>query len=208
MTAKELLALGHEILVIERDAGRAEHMTDELGSCVVCADGSEGSVLGDQGASRADLLIAVTNEDKDNLVACQVARHHYGVDEVFARINDPRNERLFERLGIAYVSTVEAMVSGLLHDAPVPFPRRLMTFRQSRSRLISINIPENAPTIGKPVQEITLPADAAVAVVVRSDGSLEVPSAETLLQAEDEVIALAHPEHEGRMLQALTGSAS
>ena len=208
MTARELLALGHEVLIIERDAARAEQIIADLGSCVVCADGSEGSVLGDQGASRADVLIAVTNEDKDNLVACQVARHHYGVGEVFARVNEPRNERLFERLGIAWVSTVEAMVSGLLHDAPVPFPKRLMTFQQSRSRLISINIPLGAPTIGTPVQEITLPADAAVAVVVRSDGSLEVPSAETVLQAEDEVIALAHPEHEGRMLEALTGSAS
>ena len=208
MTAKELLALGHEVLVIERDAARADHLIADLGSCVVCADGSEGSVLGDQGASRADLLIAVTNEDKDNLVACQVARHHYGVDEVIARINEPTNELLFERLGIPCVSTVEAMVSGLLHDAPVPFPKRLMAFPQSRSRLISINVPEGAPTIGRPVQEITLPADAAVAVVVRSDGSLEVPTAETVLQAEDEVIALAHPEHEGRMLEALTGGAS
>ena len=141
MIAAELLALGHEVLVVERDAARAEQLTADLGSCVVCADGSDGSVLGGQGASRADVLIAVTNEDKDNLVACQVARHHYGVDEVFARVNEPRNERLFERLGIAWVSTVEAMVSGLLYDAPVPFPKRLMTFRQSRSRLISINIP-------------------------------------------------------------------
>jgi len=90
-------------------------------------------------------------------------------DEVWARVHGPRNGRLFERLGIAWVSTVEAMVSGLLYDAPVPFPKRLMTFRQSRSRLISINIPGGAPTIGTPVQEITLPADAAVAVVVRED---------------------------------------
>ena len=206
MTAAELLALGHEVLVIERDAARADHVIDELGSCVVCADGSEGSVLGDQGAARADLLIAVTNEDRDNLVACQVAKHHYGVDEVIARINEPRNEPLFDRLGITAVSTVEAMVSGLLHEAPVPFPKRLMTFRHSRSRLISIAIPKAAPTIGRPVHDITLPEGAAVALIVRKDGAPEVLSPETVLQAEDEVIALARPEHEHRLLEALAGT--
>ena len=180
---------------------------EELGSCVTCADGCEASVLGDAGAERADMLIAATEGDEDNLVSCQVAKHHYGVDRVIARINDPKNEKIFNRLGItATVSAVEALANGVLHEVPGSFLTHLTAFQQEGFRLIGVKIPIDAPTIGKTVEEIELPGGAAVAVIVQHDGTPQVPSTETVLQAEDEVIALARPEDEQGVLKALVAA--
>ena len=207
--ASELLELGHEVLVIEQSAEQAAIVGNQLGSCVVCADGCEASVLGEAGAERANMLIAATDGDEDNLVSCQVAKHHYGVGRVIARINDPKNEKIFKHLGItSTVSAVEALANGVLHEVPGSFLTHLTSFQQEGFRLIGVKIPVDAPTIGKSVEEIDLPGGAAVAVIVQHDGTPQVATGEMVLQAEDEVIALARPEDEQGVLEALVNAAA
>ncbi len=117
--AESLLAERHEVLVIERSPERAEKMKSILGSSIVVGDGCESSTLAEAGAERADSFIAVTEQDEDNLVSCQVARHRFHVGHIVVRINQPRNERIFRLLGFQNtVNAVESLTNGILRQLP------------------------------------------------------------------------------------------
>ena len=89
---RELIESGHEVVLMEKDRARADQIADEIGSIVVAKDGCEGSALAEAGANRADIVAAVTGDDEDNLVICQMAKHHFDVPRTIARVNNPKNE--------------------------------------------------------------------------------------------------------------------
>src|ERR671936_2233967 len=97
---RELIEQGHEVLIIENIAERAEFIANELGNVVLRGNADEASTLADAGAERADVVVAVTGDDEDNLVVCQVAKKRFGTQRTVARINDPRNEGIFRMLGV------------------------------------------------------------------------------------------------------------
>ncbi|MCO5228555.1 MAG: TrkA family potassium uptake protein [Thermomicrobiales bacterium] len=98
--AKTLLMEDHEVLLIERDVSKVEYYAERLGAVVIRGDGAEASVLEQAGAVRADVVVAVTGEDEDNLVVCQVAKNRFKVGRTIARVNNPKNEQLFRLLGV------------------------------------------------------------------------------------------------------------
>lgn len=113
--AQSLLGAGNEVLVIERLQVKTHRVKEQLGRAVINADGCEAATLAASGADRADVIIAATEQDEDNLVICQVARHRFHIRKVVARINQPRNERLFYVLGFQEtVNAVELLIGGML----------------------------------------------------------------------------------------------
>ncbi len=201
----QLVEMGHEVLVIERSQARCDVIREDLGSVVVQGDGCEVATLADAGADRADVFIAMTNGDEDNLVACQVAQHRFRIAHVIARVNDPGHEKLFKQLGIkGTVNAAETMVNGVLHEIPGRSLTHLVPFRHAEVNLTGIRIPANATAVGRPVLDVQVPSGTGVALVVRADGTPVVPSNDVLLEPEDEVIALTRPEDEAALVQALT----
>ena len=200
----ELTELGHEVLVIEKDDGRSDQLRDELGSVVMTGDGCEVATMVKAGAERADILVAVTDGDEDNLVACQVAQHYFHVGRVVARINIPRNERIFRLLGIdCTMNAVEALTKGVLQQIPGERLTRLLTFEQDGLTLLGIRIPDAARAVGKKITEITLPEGSAVSLVVQGDHLPRIPSPDITLHSDDEVIVLARTEDEPAVVAAL-----
>src|SRR5215813_14427436 len=117
--ARELIEQGHEVLIIENVPDRAEFIANELGNVVLRGNADEASTLAEAGAERSDVVIAVTGDDEDNLVICQVAKRRFGTRRTIARINDPRNENIFKMLGIdATVNATEVMLSVLAQELP------------------------------------------------------------------------------------------
>ncbi len=201
--ARSLTQGGHEALVIERQEALCAILRDRLGSMVMHGDGCETQVLAEAGAERADLLIAVTESDEDNMVACQVAHHRFHVRRVLARVNSPRNEKLFRLLGITTIGAVEAIVSSVLAKIPDLPLMRLAALRQGALNLFSIRIPEEAASAGRPVTQIALPRGAVIALVLPREGPPVAPSKSVTLAAGDEVLALAAPGDEQALLEAL-----
>ena len=117
---RELSESGHEVVLMEKDRRRADQIADEIGSIVVAKDGCEGSALADAGANRADVVAAVTGDDEDNLVICQMAKHHFAVPKTIARVNNPKNEPLFKHLGVDELISPTRMILGSIEqDIPV-----------------------------------------------------------------------------------------
>jgi trk system potassium uptake protein TrkA len=118
--AKELLDSGHEVALMEKDPERARQIADEIGSIVIAHDGCEGKYLGEAGSNRADVVAAVTGDDEDNLVICQMAKHHFDVPRTIARVNNPKNEGLFRHLGVDELISPTRMILGSIEqDIPV-----------------------------------------------------------------------------------------
>jgi trk system potassium uptake protein TrkA len=206
--ARELLEQGFEVLVIEKDetGPRAAFVAEQLGSAVIRGDGCEASVLREAGSERAAMLIAVTGDDEDNLVSCQVAKGKWGVPKTIARLNDPRNEFLFKSLGIdVTVSATAAILDKIEMELPLNRLNRLLTLRKGDLEMVEIQLPERSPVVGQMLKDIRLPYDSRIVLLVDTEGTPRLPSADSVLRGGDEVFALIHGDAEEALRAALTG---
>lgn len=194
--AKGLIEQGHEVLLLDKDQRRAEQLKKELGASIARGDACEARVLDEYGCSRADIVIAVTGDDEDNLVICQVAKARFAVNYTIARVNNPSNDKLFRSLGIdmtvsptqTILHTIEAEIP---HHTLVP----LITLSRAGLRLVELTVPSNSPAAGRAVRSLALPAEANIALIMRGDAKV-TPSGETVLQPEDRIFALVTSEGE------------
>lgn len=196
---------GHEVTIIERDVERAAELRDELGEMVVTGDGSEVAFLDQVGAGRADLLITVTADDAANLVACQVAKHQFGVERTIARVNDPRNEELFRMLGVdSTVSAAQAVMAQIETTLPEHTVVPLMRLEGSGLKVVNLHLQEGAPAAGRPLRDLRLPEQTVISLVIDGDGP-RVPDGDTILHSGDEVIAVIPVDAEETMRELITG---
>lgn len=204
--SRALLDEGNEVLLIEKDTIKVEHIQEELGSICMLGDGCETSTLDEAGTSRANLFIAVTNEDEDNLVACQVAKHKFNVPRTIARIGNPKNEMLFKKLGVdVTVSTTNIILEYIEHELPANPMAHLLELRRGDQEVVEIKIPPTSAAVGKQVREIRLPPGSILALIVKEKG-IQVPNPYTYLEAEDLVLAVTKPDLEKGLRAVLIGS--
>ncbi len=204
---KALLDEGHEVLVVEKAANICEAINDELGSICIRGDGCEAATLAEVGTERADMLVAVTGDDEDNLVACQVAKHKFNVPRTVARIRNPQNEALFKKLGIdVTISGTNVILEHIEAEVPTHPLTHLLAIKDSGQEIVEIKIPPGSTTVGKSVRELSLPPGSKLALVIREGGKNRVPTLNTFLRAGDRIIALTTPESEEALRATLRGT--
>jgi trk system potassium uptake protein TrkA len=204
---KALLSEGHEVLVLDKDASKCERFEDDMGSVCVRGDGCETATLAAAGASRADLLIATTNEDEDNLVACQVAKHQFGVPRTIARINNPKNEKIFQKLGIdRTISITNLILEHIEGELPTHPLIHLLTMKEEGTEIVEVRVREGSEAVGKPVKKLHLPPDSLLVLLIRNGQKPRVLTEDTVLQANDHVIALTPTASEDALRKLFTGS--
>jgi len=205
--ARTLLDEGHEIVVVEKDPARTEFICNELGSVCVRGDGCEVATLTEVGTGRAEMFIAVTGDDEDNLVACQVAKHKFNVPRTVARINNPKNEAIFKELGIdVAVSSTNIILESIQEEVPTHSLTHLLDIRERGLEIVELKIPADAKTVGKKVKDIPLPPKSRLFLIIPKKEKPRLPTASTILQAEDQIIAVITPESEEALRTALRGS--
>ena len=203
----ELLGQGHEALVIEKNQEKYRQIVEDLGNVAVWGDGCEVSTLAEAGAGRADVLVAVTGDDEDNLVACQVAKNHFQVPRTIARVNNPKNERIFRLLGVdVTVSATNILMSMIEHEMPRRALLHLLAIRHTGVEIVEAVLDGPTRGVGKTISSLSLPQDSSIAAVIR-EGSFLIPSGNLVLQQGDEVIALCKAEREAELRNALLGPA-
>ena len=203
---RELLNAGHEVVIIEKDVSRARQIADELGSIVVPNDGCEGRYQEQAGMTRADVVAAVTGDDEDNLVACQVAKMYFNVPRAIARVNNPKNEHLFRQLAIDdTVSPTRSVLGAIEHDIPIHDLLHLAEVEGGELQIVEAQLETGSPAIGKALSEVTLPEGSTVAMVVR-DGRPQVARPDTRLRAGDKLLALTVAEREAELRSLLIGA--
>jgi trk system potassium uptake protein TrkA len=200
---KDLLAMGHEVTVIERRADRYHSLEEEFEHVVQHGDATELHVLERCGVRRAGLVVAVTGDDEDNIIVCQVARDGYGVERTVARVNDPRNQEAFDLLGISPTVCATTSIMALIeHELPNHELVKLLSLRREQLEITEIQLQEDSPSAGRLVREVDLPAGARLISVMRG-GEAEIAVGETRLEPGDQVLAILKPGLESAVRRAL-----
>src|SRR5687768_17527408 len=189
--ARELLRAGHNVMLLER---QLDHIDREAvpEAIWVHADACELQLLEDAGLEDYEVVIAATGDDKANLVVSLLAKTEFAVRRVVARVNDPRNEWLFnENWGVDVAVSTPRLLAALVEEAvAVGDLVRLLTLRQGQANLVEVTLPEETSLAGKPVRSLQLPVDSALLVILRG-GRVIVPQGDDALEPGDELLFVA-----------------
>ncbi|MFL5869711.1 MAG: potassium channel family protein [Solirubrobacterales bacterium] len=191
--ARELLEKRNEVTLIENNRERYLTVEQELEHNVQYGDASELWVLERAGVSRADMVIAVTGDDEDNMLICQVAKEKYLVGRTIARVNNPRNRDHFELLGIKpLVSATDLILRLIEHEVPEYGLIHLLDLPEQRLEIIEMLLQDDSKATGQRVGDLEMPEGSLLISVLR-EGSGFVPNADTVLQSGDEILAVLDP---------------
>ncbi|HET8652818.1 MAG TPA: TrkA family potassium uptake protein [Gaiellaceae bacterium] len=201
---RSVLELGHEVTLIEQRRDRFERLEEQFEHRVQLGDATELFVLERGGIARPpDLVVAVTGDDEDNIVICQMAREHYGVEKVIARVNDPRNQPLFDMIGISpTVSATSIILAMIEHEVPEHGLIHLLEWRKENLEIVEVQLDADSPSVGKRVSRIELPAGSRLITVMR-DGHAQMADGETELRAGDQVLAVLESGKEDDLREVL-----
>ncbi len=206
--ARELIDKQNEVTLVESHSGRYATVEEELEHSIQQGDGSELWVLERAGIERADLVVAVTGDDEDNILISQVARDKYGVGRVIARCNNPRNVDHFELLGVKPVVSATDLILRLIeHEVPKYGPLHLLDLPQERLEIIEVEVSEGCAAAGKTVEQLGLPDGSLVISILRDEAGF-VPSADSVVEAGDEVLLVLDMSLESRVTEMFAASSS
>jgi trk system potassium uptake protein len=203
---RTLLELNHEAVLIEQRKDRYALLDEEFGHRARYGDGTELSVLEGAGIKRpADIVVAVTGDDEDNLIIGQLAKELYGVSKVVARVNDPRNKAHFDLLGVAPTVSATQMVMALIqHELPQHELVQLVQLTRENLEIVEVEVGSDCAAAGKRVEQLRLPESARLISVMR-DGKAEIAVGSTELRAGDQVLAILEPGGEPELRKLLVG---
>lgn len=205
--AQVMLERGHDVAVIEKREDVANRLAGELPdeALVIVGDGCDVQYQEDAGMAHADVFAAATGDDDDNLVACQLAKVGFAVPRTVARVNAPRNERIFNALGIEAISSTTIIARMIEEEATVGDIRTLIAMRKGNMAIVEVELPvDRCVVCNKQVQELNLPVDCILIALIRGEDVITVHG-ETEMEPGDVVIAFTKVEHEATLKKALTG---
>ncbi len=202
--ARTLLRLGHEVTLIEQRRARFEALEDEFEHQVLAGDATEIYVLERAGIARPpDLVLALTGDDEDNMVICQIAKEKYGVHKVIARVNDPRNQAHFDLMGISPTICATSSILALVeHEVPEHELIHLLELRKENLEIVEVQIDGDSPSAGKRVDSLRMPEGSRLISVMR-EGHAEIAVGSTELQPGDQVLAILEPGKEDELKKVL-----
>jgi trk/ktr system potassium uptake protein len=203
---RTLLELDHEVVVLEQRRDRHLLLEEEFGHRARFGDATELAVLEGAGIKRpADIVVAVTGDDEDNIIICQLAKELYGVSKIVARVNDPRNQAHFDLLGIApSVSATEMVMALVQHEMPQHELVHLVQLASENLEIVEVEVGPKSPAAGKRVEQLRLPQSARLISVMR-DGVAEIAVGSTELRPGDQVLAILQPGGELELRRLLVG---
>jgi trk system potassium uptake protein TrkA len=201
---RSVLDLGHEVTLIEQRRERFETLEEEFEHRVQVGDATELFVLERAGIARPpDLVVAVTGDDEDNMIICQIARDKYGVGKVIARVNDPRNQEHFDLLGVTpTVSATSIILAMIEHEVPAHGLIHLLQLRKENLEIVEVQLDKDSPCVGKLVERLQLPSGSRLITVMR-EGEAQMADGETRLEAGDQILAVLEPGKEEELRRAL-----
>ncbi len=202
--ARELLHNGHQVLLIDKDADdvEASRVPD---AAWLLADACEITVLEEARVQECDVVVAATGDDKANLVVSLLSKTEFGVPRTVARVNNPKNEWMFdESWGVDVAVSTPRLMTALVEEAvSVGDLVRIFQFQQAKASMVELTIPVASPYIGRPLSELTWPADTVLVGIIRDDRPI-APSRDDSVEAHDELLFITTPDAEDELEQLLS----
>jgi trk system potassium uptake protein TrkA len=203
--AKRLLQSKHAVSLVEKDKSVCEEIARELDVVVIKGDGCDPQVLEEAGAARADVVAAVTGDDEDNIIICQLAKERFGVQRTVGRVNNPYNEHTFSELGVDVPMDSTKIIAKIIEEE-VSFSDfvSLLSFKQGKVAIVRMDLPKDSPVIDRQVKDIQWPENSVLLTILRREDVI-IPKGNTVLKAGDDVIALTMVGNESQLSNLLAG---
>jgi trk system potassium uptake protein TrkA len=203
--AKRLCQSKHVVSVVDKDKAICDEIAKELEALVINGDGCDPRILEEAGIERADVVAAVTGDDEDNLIICQLAKERFNVQRTVGRVNNPDNEHTFSELGIDVPVDSTKIIAKIIEEE-VSFSDfvNLMSFKRGKLAIVRLDLPADSPVINQQIQDIQLPPDSVLVSILRGEQVI-VPKGNTILKAGDDIIALTLIGNEPQLLNLLVG---
>ncbi|MDD5004928.1 MAG: NAD-binding protein [Candidatus Omnitrophica bacterium] len=203
--AKRLCAGKNTVVVVERDKVLCEEIAKGLEALVINGDGCDPKTLEDAGISRANVVTAVTGDDEDNLIICQLAKERFNIERTVGRVNNPDNERAFSELGIDVpIDSTKIIAKIIEEEVSLSDLVNLMSFKRGKLAIVRVDLPESSPVINKTVHDILFPENSALVSILRGEEVI-IPKGNTVLKPGDDIIALTLVGNEPQLLNLLVG---
>lgn len=204
--ARQCAGWGCEVSLVESDREKADKIKQELNLRVVFGDGTRANVLKKAGAEQADIVVAVTDDDQDNLVICQLAERQFKAKRTLALVNNPGNEKLFHWLGVNQVVGPASLILGLIQERVDMDATRAMWMQGIKDlKTVQFKLGPEAPILGRKIKDMAFPNECILVTIVRGDAAI-VPCGNTVLEEGDMVFALTNPAVQSELEYMLTGS--
>lgn len=203
--SKKFVEEKHRVTIINPHPSEAQEFAHQIKATVILGDGTHPTTLKEAEAEKADLVLALTAHDEDNLVACQIAQQQYSVPRTIALVNDPAHQQFFEQIGITVAFSATQILANLI-EKQADFEDIASFFAVDGGQIgvTEIILDENSPAVEKTLQNLDLPAGALIGCIIRQDKAF-VPRGGHNLQVGDRLILISQPEHYNRLLEVLTG---
>lgn len=190
---KLLVAEGKEVLLVEKDPKRYAQLSDEFGENVILGDGTELGTLMDTGANRADVLVAATGADQDNLIICQTAKILYLIPKTIARVTDPKNEELFQTLGVDATVSSTRIIGSLIEEKIDPGMAIPLMALKGEVEIFQTELGADSALVGKKLSKLKLPEDVIIFAAMRGNEVI-IPKGDTIFEEGDKILALTKKE--------------
>jgi len=203
--AKTLLSKGHDVSLIEKNEERCRRIAEEFDILAINGDGTNIYDLADADTDSADVVTAVTGSDEENLVVYQMAKRKFGVARTVARINNPKNERVFKELGVdAAISSTSIIANVIEHEMAKGDIKTLLTFDRSDIAIVEVDVDKSSPALHKRIRDLALPGNCVLAAIIRQ-GRIIFPKGDITIEKNDAIIALTTEDNQNELTNILLG---
>jgi trk system potassium uptake protein len=203
--ANSLLEKKHHITLIHDDENYCRYLSNKHNTTVICGDGSNTYIQKDANVAGADIIIAMTSKDSDNLVICQLAKKVFGVRRTFATVSNPKNVEVFKKLGIDSVISATFIVAEIIEQmAAIKEIENFISLEQGKVVMMEISIRDNYPICGKLIAEIGFPEQCIIGCIIRGANTI-IPNGKMKIQADDKFIILSPPQMQQKIIKLIVG---
>ena len=203
--AKSFISKGYNVTIINDDPEYCIKLARRHKAKIVLGDGTKPYILEDAGIKSADLVIALTPNDPDNLVICQLAQKIYKVEKNFAIVNDPRNIEIFKKLGVETVISTALIISSLIEQKVlVDDIMNLIPIEEGKIAIMKIEVHEDDPIVGKSLKEINFPENGIVGCIIRNSDAI-IPRGSTHILKDDKLVILSLPRVQSAIIKTIRG---
>jgi len=201
---RTFLSKGYKVTLVDCDHEECVRLARHLKATIVHGDGSDPTILEEAGAGGLDAVVAVTPNDEDNLVICQLARLRLGVQRALALVHDPDNEHAFGELGVDAFSTTRILANLIEQRTGFEEITNLIPVREGQVNLTEVVLTPASPVRDRALRDVALPENSLVACILRGDRAV-VPRGDTVLLPQDRLIVVTVPDNHGQVLRILSG---
>ncbi|ABV33459.1 MULTISPECIES: potassium channel family protein [Pseudothermotoga] len=203
--ARSMISKGYHVYIINKDPQVCEELARKFSAVIINGDGSKKNVLDQIEFSPDDIVVILTNTDRDSLIISQMIRKYYGVERIVTLVNDPENIEVFNRLGVRVAVSPAALLGQTIQNLlSAQEMEDFFPVEEGKLVFLRLEIPDNSPSVNKKLKEIDLPNECIIGGILRNNDVL-IPRGETELLAQDRVFIICEPKVQTRVIKTLVG---